>query len=402
MKNLVAYLLLLHISFLSFAQTRTISFSSDHIKRINTPVRIPISIEDKKLFDTSKQYEISTKNGKKTIGQFISEGNELIFLMPEELQANSKTEFTIKPTTTVKKTIVTINENAGLITIASNNKPVFTYHTEIVHPPADSPDYYKRSGFIHPLYSPNGEILTDDFPAGHVHQHALFAAWTNTTFKNSFVDFWNQHQKKGTVEHVKVLNKLQGPVCAQLDVLLRYRSLEHGEVLLEKWRITVYPFSEYFVFDIESEQTNTTNDTLYLNKYHYGGMAFRGSKYWNPDDKKNYKNNWNILTSEGIKDSAANHTHASWVDASGMLEKKMAGVTIIGSTSNFRYPQAIRVHPQMPYWVYAPMVDGPFTIEPGKKYYGKFRYWVHHNGPDLQAINKWKEDFTEKIIVRIQ
>ncbi|NJO25448.1 MAG: hypothetical protein HC867_06315, partial [Bacteroidia bacterium] len=80
--------------------------------------------------------------------------------------------------------------------------------------------------------------------------------------------------------------------------------------------ITVYPFSSYFLFDLESEQVNTTSDTLFLNKYHYGGLAFRGTRNWDPFNKKYFQNNWNVITSEGIKDSAANHTRQDgWMQA---------------------------------------------------------------------------------------
>jgi hypothetical protein len=269
-------------------------------------------------------------------------------------------------------------------------------------PPADSPVNYRRSGFIHPLHSPAGDTLTDDFPSGHIHQHALFAAWTQTRFKNQLVDFWNQHQKKGTVEHVEVLQTEQGPVCARLETLLRYRSLEYGEVLTEKWTITVFPFKDYFLFDLWLEQTNTTTDTLFLEKYHYGGMAFRGSKYWNPVDKKYFSSNWQVLTSEGARDSAANHTHATWVDASGRIRNKFAGVTVFNHPSNFRYPQAIRVHPAMPYWAYAPMVDGAFNIPPGGKYYARFRYYVHDGLPDEKIIERINKDYNNPPHIHVQ
>ncbi|HEY0678973.1 MAG TPA: DUF6807 family protein, partial [Chitinophagaceae bacterium] len=94
--------------------------------------------------------------------------------------------------------------------------------------------------------------------------------------------------------------------------------------------------------------------------------------------------------------ATANHTHARWVDASGKLDGKLSGVTIFGHPANFRYPQAIRLHPDMPYWAFAPVIDGPFPFNPGMKYKSRFRYYVHKGDADLGEIermmNEWITD----------
>jgi hypothetical protein len=36
---------------------------------------------------------------------------------------------------------------------------------------------YARSSYIHPLFGLGGQVLTDDFPADHLHHHGLFWAW---------------------------------------------------------------------------------------------------------------------------------------------------------------------------------------------------------------------------------
>jgi hypothetical protein len=398
MQKLLLWVILLHAAQTLCAQEYQITVSAGAQPRSSTPLEVKVE----QTLDKNKQYElINKKTGKKAAVQQLK-NNTIVFILPDAIAANQSSTYTLAVSSKKKSSPIRIVEENDQLKVYSNNKPVFVYHKDIVSPPADSPSYYRRSGFIHPLYSPNGAILSDDFPAGHAHQHGLFASWTNTTFKNEFVDFWNQHLQKGTVEHIKVLGKEEGPVCARVDLLLRYKSLQFGEVLQERWTITVYPFSDYFLFDLKSEQTNTSSDTLYLNKYHYGGMAFRGSRSWNPDDKTNFQDNWNVLTNEGIRDSAANHTHAKWVDVSGKIGKLTAGVTIFDHPSNFRYPQAIRVHPKIPYWAYAPVVDGPFTIDPGKKYYAQFRYYVHNGTPDIRMVERLEKDYSVPPLVTLK
>ena len=149
------------------------------------------------------------------------------------------------------------------------------------------------------------------------------------------------------------------------------------------------PPTDNYIFDLESQQQNITKDTFYLNKYHYGGMAFRGSSQFNSHDPKNFKGNWNVLTSEGIKDSLANATRARWVDISGKIDNGIAGATVFNHPQNFRYPQSLRVHPQMPYWAYAPVVDSGFVIPPGGYYHSKFRYFVHDGHASPQLIESY-------------
>src|SRR5688572_21483736 len=40
---------------------------------------------------------------------------------------------------------------------------------------------YERAGYVHPLYSLKGEILTEDFPDDHPFHHGIFWAWHQIT-----------------------------------------------------------------------------------------------------------------------------------------------------------------------------------------------------------------------------
>ena len=70
-------------------------------------------------------------------------------------------------------------DDGSLLELKTTTKdtPLLTYRHAEECPEEGLPRYYCRSGFIHPLSSPSGIPLTDDFPVGHTHQHALFFAW---------------------------------------------------------------------------------------------------------------------------------------------------------------------------------------------------------------------------------
>ena len=368
---------------------------------VNQP-GIPVCVQLTKPLQPKKAYSLQNEKTHKIIPAQLLDSVTLVFMTEERMPVGNHSYQIISQKKVRSSVPVKIEKTGNGLLVRVKGKPVLFYHTKEALPPPDSSAYYRRSGFIHPLYSPSGKILTDDFPAGHAHQHAIFSAWTNTTFKNSSVDFWNQHSKKGTVEHLEILDITEGPVVSQIKTILRHKSHEFGEVLREKWTLTIYPVSEYFLFDLESEQQNTTTDTLFLNAYHYGGFGFRGSRQWNGEDHNNFKSRWNILTSEGIRDSAANASHARWVDAWGKLDDGMAGVAVFNHPANFRYPQALRVHPTMPYWAFSPVVDGAFYIAPGAYYKSRFRYFVHEGQSSPEIIESLYQSWVTPFMARSQ
>ena len=50
-----------------------------------------------------------------------------------------------------------------------------------------------HSCYIHPLYGLDGEVLTDDFPADHLHHRGVFWAWPHVTVDGRHHDLWMQN-----------------------------------------------------------------------------------------------------------------------------------------------------------------------------------------------------------------
>jgi hypothetical protein len=64
-------------------------------------------------------------------------------------------------------------------------------------------------------------------------------------------------------------------------------------------------------------------------------------------------------------------------------------------TKNFRAPQHVRIHPDKPYFCFAPMVDGSFKIEPGEKYVSRYRYLITSEAANPDKIEKFWKDYTK-------
>ena len=68
---------------------------------------------------------------------------------------------------------IEVSENAKTITISNGESTVLVYHKAEMPPPEGADPSYARSGFIHPLCSPSGAVLTGIHPDDHLHHLGL-------------------------------------------------------------------------------------------------------------------------------------------------------------------------------------------------------------------------------------
>jgi len=295
---------------------------------------------------------------------------------------------------------VRVEDDGKHLIVKVAEKPVLVYNHAVVPSPDPAQPCYARSGHIHPVYNPSGQVVTDDFNPNHMHQHGIMFAWTKSTFEGRPANCWDQKGGQGNVEHVKTEATHSGPVFGSFTARLRHVNLNAPEgpepMLDETWHVRVYDFDDHFLFDLESTQTCAGSSPLTVEEYHYGGLMIRGSSQWHAPDKGDY------LTSEGKTRADGNHTRPRWCDIYGPLGDQVTGVCIMSHPSNFRSPQPVRLHPQMPYFCFAPAVLGSFTIEPGgPAYVSRYRFYVHDGPLDPQVAERLWRDFAHPPEVRV-
>jgi len=294
---------------------------------------------------------------------------------------------------------VSCRDTNRALKLSVSGHPVLTYHTAVVVPPAGLDPVFSRSGFIHPLITPSGQVVTADFPADHAHQHGIFFAWKQTEFEGRPVDFWNQADRTGHVEHVQVNHDQSGPVFAEISVSLRHLDLTAPDgpkpALDEEWIVRLYRHRDVHVFDLLSKQQCASESPLTMLEYHYGGMGYRGPVEWLGTDS-----GFEMRTSEGIGRKEGNHTRPKWVDCTGPIDGQLCGLRVIQHPENFRYPQPVRLHPSKPYFVFAPEVLGEFSIEPEQVYVSRYRY-VAFDGQPAKSVEALAVDFVDPPTVRI-
>jgi hypothetical protein len=279
--------------------------------------------------------------------------------------------------------------------IKVGGRQVFSFVAEPAGLPSpDIKPVFLRGGYIHPVFTPQGTIVTDDYPSDHYHHHGIWFAWTKTEFEGKHPDFWNVGDLTGRVDFVKIGKTWSGPVYAGFTSFQKYVALT-GSVpktaLNEEWNVRVYNVGStdkpYFVFDIVATQECASASPLILEEYRYGGMGMRGNREWKDKSKVSF------LTADGKTRLDGNATRSRWCHIGGSVDGKLVGIAVLDHPSNFRAPAPLRIHPDDPYFNYAPSQMGRFEIEPGKKFVLRYRYVVADGPPDTKLLERLWNDY---------
>jgi len=324
----------------------------------------------------------------------------------QELRRGAEAKFQLNPGSPKSEplTTVKVKRETDHLRVAIGGKPLLSYQAEKNNlPRADIKPAYKRGGYIHPLFSPSGKLVTDDYPPNHVHHHGIWFPWTKTEFEGRQPDFWNMGEGKGTVEFIELGKTWSGPVHGGFHTRHRFVDLTAPEpkaALDETWRVTVYNAGpgarKFWLLDLVSTQECATASPLKLPKYHYGGLGFRGHRDWNGKDKTFF------LTSEDETDRVkGNETRGRWCHIGGNVDGTLAGIAILCHPDNFRAPQPMRLHPSEPFFCFAPSQLGDWEIAPGKPYVSRYRFVVADGPPDKDELERIWNDYANPPMVTI-
>lgn len=290
------------------------------------------------------------------------------------------------------------DDGDGLV-IRAGEKQVLRYNHAVVPSSNPKTPYYARSGHLHPVFTPAGRQVTDDFAPDHPHQHGFMFAWTNTTYEDRAVNFWDQKAETGRVEHAKIDSTFSGPVFGGFSTLIRHSDLTAPggarPVLSETWNVRACAIEGGFLCDLTSTQSVIGDSPLHINQYHYGGPAIRGNRQWLGADKSDF------LTNEGKTRKNGNHSRPRWVDLHGKVDGADCGIAILTHPKNFRFPQPVRLHPSKPYFSLSPMVLGEFNIMPQQPYSTQLRFVAHDGRLSAKRAERLWNDFANPPTVRI-
>ena len=343
--------------------------------------------------------------GRKLLTVQSDESNRVWWVVADLKKGQSETYELLSDTRIAVPVVFAQKEGSKLkLGSAATGRAMMEYQAEPGELPRDNiKAAFKRGGYLHPILTPSGKQVTDDFPANHIHHHGVWWAWTHTKFQGRTPDFWNMGDNKGRVEFAGLDDSWSGPVHAGFRSRLRQIDLlatPPVTALNEKWEVRAFASPEgvrtYWVFDLTIEDRCATKDGVELPEYRYGGIGLRGNWAWNGKDKVNF------LTSDGETDRImGNATRGRWCDMWGDIDGAKAGIAILGHPSNFRAPQPMRLHPTEPFFNFAPQQAGDMAIKPGETYVSRYRFVVHDGPPDRAELDRLWNDYAHPPEVRI-
>jgi Methane oxygenase PmoA len=298
---------------------------------------------------------------------------------------------------------VEVTSEANGLVVKIGGKVAFHYRSQSAAPRADVPSQFVRAGYLHPVFTPGGVLVTDDYPADHKHHHGIWTAWTSTEYEGRKPDFWNMGKKQARKDHVALGPTFSGAAAGGFSAKLSSTDLgaQPAKVVLsEDWEVTAYRLpgnkARHFVFDLTWTDAVVGNAPLVLPEYRYGGLGVRGSVAW--VDKANVA----FLTSEGKDRIAGDGTGARWLHMGGNVEGKPVGLAVLDHPQNFRHPQPLRIHPDDPYFSVAPSKAGKFAIEPGKPYVSRYRFVIADGPADKNVLDRLFDDYAEPPAVTVE
>ena len=285
-----------------------------------------------------------------------------------------------------------IQENSEGLELYENGKPVLFYQKALKS--LDS-GKYARNNYIHPLYSLQGDILTEDFPEDHPHHRGIFWAWHQIHVADSAIsDGWALDNFVSTIKNVRTEVHLQQAV---INILAEWSSPVFNNqqpYLIENSSYTVHRLQKNVrLIDMEI-RLQAQIDSLHIggsnDEKGYSGLSIRLKM---PDDLI-FRGKSGKVTPENLQVDAG-----PWMDFTADFGKdeNQSGVTLFCHPGNAGYPQKwiLRQKSSMQNVVFPGQYTVP--IPEDKPLVLRYRLMIH-NGLSIEEINSFEKEYHQQAI----
>ena len=276
----------------------------------------------------------------------------------------------------------------GTLTIRDGQTDVLTYcYGDQLKPGVDP--RYTQSCYIHPLFSLDGQALTDDSPADHLHHHGLFWTWPVVRTRGLSTSTWEPKLPRLRQHFVRWLKREAAKDSFLLSVENSW--MVEGKEIVAKEIVTlrVHPAGKLgraIDLELKIEALGAVLElqgTPDQNKG-YGGLCFRGAPMFTGAA---------LTTDEGPLKGDAVHTPFRWAD----LSTRDIGVAIFVSPD----------HPGLPTkWMirnsYAGIINvswpglTPVVLKPGDPVILRYRIYVHRGDAASGDVKSVDADYVKE------
>lgn len=382
-------------------------------RRINTPVSISL---DGVIKSDTLGFQLYEKvKGQLIEKQFQVESGyvpRLWWILDGTTEVGKEREFFLYKDApqSVKNTITTEITDDDII-LKKGDSEILHYRKSVMYPPKGVDTAYKRSGFIHPMITPSGNVLTRINAPDHYHHVGIWNPWTRVKIGNHVTDFWNLNEKQGTVRFAGINSTVNGPVYGGFIVKQNHIDFQGAKpeelAINEVWDVRAWntePVSgiKAYLVDLTTFLSVAGNDPIAFEAYRYGGgIGIRANAEWNKD-------NSTVLTSEGKTRKDADGTRARWTDLNGAFKDKgNSGITFFSHPANREHPEPMRVWPENQngrgdvYFEFCPIRLKSWDLFPGNVYELKYRMLVYDGKIDQATADRLWNDFAYPPVVRV-
>jgi hypothetical protein len=415
LKKWVIWLLVLMLCSVVYSDDRSYKYVLKTDSPLASPTPLYIDLEDVN-FNTDTQrivlYRVDSA-GKSPIPCQLEAGRtaRLWFMLDTPVAAKAEVAFEIVfENTQQAQSPMTVSIDTNTITLGSEGKNILSYYYAIHDVPNGVSPLYRRSGFIHPLWSPAGNIMTCIQPPDHYHHYGIWNPWTKTRVEGKEVDFWNLNKGQGTVRFAGVLSTVSGPVYAGYKVRQEHVVLKpHPKVAInEVSDVRAYAGkvngTPVWLIDYTSILNDALDTPIMLDAYRYGGgIGYRATDKWD-------RTNSAVLTSQGKTRKDADGTFARWCDVNGAFgdSNNTSGIAFFSHPANRKHPEPMRVWPPdvndgngAIFFDFCPIKIEAWKIEPQKEYTLRYRIVVYDGILDPATIEAlWQSYAHTTLIIR--
>ncbi len=224
-----------------------------------------------------------------------------------------------------RQNLFTFREESGRLYIEESGRPVLALALQPQL--ADGvPQDRRRAVYLHPIYDPLQQIITDDFPKDHYHHRGLSWMWPRVTVYGQEYNLW---EMQGDIKQVyeKLLVKETGPLAAILGVENKW--LVQNRKVMDEWvYLRVFRSDENVrILDLRISLCPLTEISLQGAKGKgYGGLSFRFAPW----------DSLIIVSPDGLEQEDSNHRRNVWTDLSARFKgsTERSGVAIMQHPGN--------------------------------------------------------------------
>lgn len=265
--------------------------------------------------------------------------------------------------------------------LQDGGKPVFVYNFGMVLAQG-FPEAMRRSCYLHPVYAPDGTVLTDDFNPDHAHHRGISWMWPEVTVDGKKGDIWTVQKFKQQFVQWKT---------RETKAALARLAVENGwfdgdrKFVKEDVEIVVQPAAGNrrvldFTLSFEAVDRPVLVAGTPEGKKGFGGFCFRFA----PRDGGAAKTV--IRTEKGIEKKDGVMARHPWAEIAGTFKGKEAGARVEDTPANPGFPKNgwLLRHGFGFLNVSYPGLE-PITLEPGKPLVLKYRVVLFAGGNEAGA-----------------